>query len=188
MSSNVFAQQKILFLGDSLTEGYNISKEKAYPYLIEKELIKNGKKDIEILNGSISGSTTASGLSRLRWYLKAKPTILVLALGANDGLRGLPQSETKNNLKSIIELALEKKMKILLTSMKLPPNYGVKNSKDFEQIFSDLAKKYNLPLVPFLLEGVAANPLYNLSDGIHPNELGHEIIKENVLKYLRPLL
>ncbi len=120
------AEIKIIFLGDSLTEGFNLSKEEAYPYLIEKQLRSEGLKDLKCINAGISGSTSASGLSRLKWYLKENPSILILALGANDGLRGLDLKQTKKNLKDTIVEAKKTKIKVLLVGMKMPPNYGQK--------------------------------------------------------------
>lgn len=179
-----YAGNTILFLGDSLTEGHNLSKEASYPSVIGKILTQKGHKDIKILNGGVSGSTTASGMSRLRWFLKAKPNILVLALGANDGLRGTKLSETKKNLENIITKAQEKQMKVILCGMLLPTNYGEKYREEFSALYTSLAKKYKLKMVPFLLDGVAGNKDLNLPDGIHPNEKGYEIVAKNVLKVL----
>ncbi|MFZ8933991.1 MAG: arylesterase [Bacteriovoracaceae bacterium] len=174
----------ILFIGDSLTEGYGIDSEKSYPSLIQNEL---GEK-VSIINGSVSGSTTASGLSRLRWFLKSKPEVLVLAFGANDGLRGIDLEKSKINLEKIIDMAKENKIKVILAGMMLPPNYGADYTKEFKNMFEKLAKDKKVELIPFLLKGVAAEPEYNLEDGIHPNEKGHEKMKDTVLRYLRPLI
>ena len=179
--------QTILFLGDSLTEGYQLSKEEAYPALIEKELQKE-KKDVKIINGGSSGATSASGTKRMDWYLKAKPDIMVLALGANDGLRGLKIEQTEKNLSSAIERAQERGIKVILAGMQMPTNMGASYRKDFQAMFPKLSKKYNISLIPFLLEDVGGNPKLNLPDGIHPNAKGHEIMAKNVLKYIRPLL
>lgn len=183
-----FGLTKILFLGDSLTAGYGITHESAYPYLIKKELEVNKKLDVKIFNGSVSGSTTSSGLSRLEWYLRANPEILVLALGANDGLRGISIEKTKDNLEKIILKAKKGNIKIVLAGMKLPPNYGDDYRDRFEKMFLDLKNKHKIIHIPFLLEGVAAKKELNLSDGIHPNEKGHQIMMKTVLKYLGPLL
>ncbi len=180
-------EKRILFIGDSLTAGYGVDKDKSYVALIEKDLISKGKK-IKILNGSVTGSTTASGKSRLRFFLKAKPNILVLALGANDGLRGIQLKSSKKNLEEMIVLAKKNKMKVILAGMMLPPNYGPDYTKVFKEMYTDLEKRHQLISIPFLLEGVAANPKLNQEDGIHPNEKGHLVMKETVLKYLRPLL
>jgi acyl-CoA thioesterase I len=177
----------ILFLGDSLTEGYGVEKKYAYPALIGDALKKKGHK-VKIINGGVSGSTTASGHSRLMWFLKAKPDVLFLALGANDGLRGQSVKNLKANLDKIIILAKEKKLKVILAQMLLPPNYGKKYTESFKQLYRDLAKKHEITLVPFLLQGVAGNKKLNIEDGIHPNQKGYEKIRDNILKYLEPLL
>ena len=175
--------QTILFLGDSLTEGYQLSKEEAYPALIEKQL-KNKYKDLKIINGGVSGATSASGLKRMDWYLKAKPDIMVLVLGANDGLRGLKIDQTEKNLSSVIEKAQERNIKVILGGMQMPTNMGVSYRKAFQEIYPKLAKKYSIKLIPFILEGVGGVPELNLPDGIHPNPKGHEVMAKNVLKVL----
>lgn len=177
----------VLFLGDSLTEGYQLSKEDAYPSLIEMSL-KKKYPDLKVINGGVSGATTASGLKRLNWYVKARPGIIVLALGANDGLRGLNLSESEKNLSEIIEKAQSQNTKVIMVGMKMPTNYGEPYRSNFENLFPKLAKKYKLPLVPFLLEGVGGNPKLNLADGIHPNPEGHKIMAKTVTKVLEPLL
>jgi acyl-CoA thioesterase-1 len=179
--------QTIVFIGDSLTEGYQLNKEEAYPSLIEKELKKKFNQ-VKVINAGESGATSASGPKKLKWYSKIKPDIIVLALGANDGLRGMNLKETEKNLSSVIESALELKMKILLVGMKMPVNYGEPYRKDFHGLFFKLSKKFSLPIVPFLLEGVGGKPKYNLPDGIHPNPEGHKIMATTVLKHLVPLL
>lgn len=179
--------QTILFIGDSLTEGYQLEKDEAYPALVEKEL-KKKHPGIKVINGGVSGATSASGPKRLNWYVKARPNILVLALGANDGLRGLDLKETEKNLSAVVETAKTQKMKVLLAGMMIPTNYGEKYRKDFSEMFTRLAKKYDIKTIPFLLEGVAMNPKLNLPDGIHPNTKGHEIMAKTVVKYLEPLL
>ncbi|MFT6070644.1 MAG: acyl-CoA thioesterase-1 [Bacteriovoracaceae bacterium] len=186
-SHSLYAGSTLLFIGDSLTEGYGVPKEKAYPSLVAKELEKKGKT-IKLLNGSVSGSTTASGLSRLRWFLKAKPSILILALGANDGLRGVKLSDSEKNLRKIIELAKENKIKVVLAGMLLPTNYGEAYRTDFEKMYKKLEKEFSLVKIPFLLEKVGGEAKYNQEDGIHPNVAGHEIIAQTVLKTLDPLL
>ena len=171
-------------LGDSLTAGYGIEKTASYPSILQEKLSKSNKS-VEIINAGISGSTTASASSRLEWLLKAKPTHLFLALGANDGLRGFKLDTTKKNLADAIQLAIQKKVKVLLVGMKIPPNYGVKYTMEFEQLYKDLAKKFSIPLLPFLLEGVAGERSLNIPDGIHPNEKGHQIIADNVEIFLK---
>ena len=181
------AGMTVVCLGDSLTEGYGVAPEESYPSVVERRLNADGY-DVRIVNAGISGSTSASALSRLRWQLRAKPDLLVLALGANDGLRGVAPDATRQNLAETIQLALEHQVRVVLAGMTLPPNYGPDHVAAFEQIFPALAKRYDLPLIPFLLEGVAARPELNLADGIHPNAEGHLWVAENVLSVLRPLL
>lgn len=173
----------VLVMGDSLTEGYRLAKEEAYPFLMEQEL-KKKHPDLKIINGGISGSTTASAVRRLDWYIKAKPEIMILALGANDGLRGLKVEETSKNLEAVINKAKTSGIKVIMGGMKMPPNYGKEYSDKFNNIFPVLAKKHNLKFIPFILEGVAANPKLNLPDGIHPNPEGHKIMAKNVMKFL----
>ena len=177
----------VLFLGDSLTEGFQLDKEDAYPSLIEKSL-KGKHPDLKVINGGVSGATTASGLKRLNWYVKAKPDIIVLALGSNDGLRGMNLKESEKNLSLVIEKAQAEKIKVLLVGMKMPTNYGEPYRTNFEKLFPTLAKKYHLPLIPFLLKGIGGNPKLNLADGIHPNTEGHKIMATTVQNVLEPLL
>lgn len=175
---------KVLFLGDSLTAGYGVPKEKAYPYLVQKKLEDKLKKKIKIYNGSVSGSTTASGVSRLKFFKRVKPEYLFLGLGANDGLRGLPVQKTKENLMSIVEAARKEKMTVILAGMLLPKNYGEKYRQGFEAVFKEVKEKYQLKTIPFLLEGVATKRELNQEDGIHPNEAGHVVIAEKVFPVL----
>ncbi len=182
ISSHVYAQT-ILFLGDSLTEGYQLSKEEAYPALIEKQLLKT-HKTIKVINGGVSGATSASGLKRMDWYLKAKPEIMVLCLGGNDGLRGTKPDVTEKNLSAVIEKAQARDITVILAGMKMPTNMGEPYRTQFENIYPKLAKKYNIKLIPFILEGVGGVPSLNLPDGIHPNPKGHEVMAKTVLKVL----
>ncbi|MBC74414.1 MAG: arylesterase [Halobacteriovoraceae bacterium] len=179
---------EIVFLGDSLTAGYGIEKEKAYPQIVENKLKAKGK-DIKVLNGGVSGSTTAGGKSRLGWFLKkSNPDIMVLALGANDGLRGLKLSQSEKNLEEIINIAKKKNIKVLLAGMRLPPNYGKDYVKQFRSMYKKLKEKHNLKMIPFMLKDVGGRKELNIEDGIHPNEKGHEVIANTVIKYLEPLL
>lgn len=175
----------ILFLGDSLTEGLGIKKEDAFPTLVEKMIKDKLKKNIKIINGGVSGSTTNDGLSRLKWYLKRKPSLLLIALGANDGLRGLKIDKSKANLQAIISHAQKKNVKVLLAKMLMPPNYGAKYIKNFKNMYQDLQDTNKLKSMPFLLEGVAGKKKYNQNDGIHPNEEGHKIIAKNVFQFIK---
>lgn len=181
-------KSKIIFLGDSITAGYGVNKSRAFPALIAARLEKEKLSSFEVINGGISGSTTASGLSRLKWQLKGKPSYIVIALGANDGLRGIKVDKTKENLEEIINLAKQHQLKILMAGMMMPPNYGKHYTEEFAAIFPDLAKKHSIPLMPFLLEGVAGEAPLNQTDGIHPNEKGHEMIAEKIWPHLYKLL
>jgi acyl-CoA thioesterase-1 len=176
--------QKIIFLGDSLTEGYGVSQEQAYPALVQERAKAQGK-NWQIINAGISGSTTASALSRVKWQLKQKPTAILIALGANDGLRGVPVKTSEANLAAAIQAAQNAKVKIWLAGMRLPPNYGAQYTKDFEKMFQGLSKKYHIPLLPFLLDKVAGHSELNQPDGIHPNEKGHKILADTVFKFVQ---
>jgi len=177
----------ILMLGDSLTEGTGIDPDQAYPALVERQLRQEGYR-VKVINAGIGGSTTASAPARLRWHLKAKPQVLLLALGPNDGMRGQPLAQSKAQLAKTIEMAQTAKLKVVLAGMQIPPNYGKAYTQQFKAMYPALAAQYKVPLVPFLLQGVAANPKLNIADGIHPNEAGHKILARNVLPHLRPLL
>lgn len=175
----------ILFLGDSLTEGLGVSKQSAYPNLVQNLIQTKLNKNIKAINAGVSGSTTNDGLSRLKWYLKRKPDIIFVALGANDGLRGLDLKQSQKNLEEIINYALKSKVKVLLAGMLIPPNYGPKYSKDFKNMYENIQSKYNLKFMPFLLKDVAGVQKLNQADGIHPNEKGHEIIAKEVYEFLK---
>jgi len=184
----IFANAKaanILFLGDSLTEGLGVSKEEAFPKLVENMIQTKLKKDITIINGGVSGSTTSDALSRLKWYLKKNPYIVFIALGANDGLRGLDLNKSKENLEEIIQYAQKSNAKVLLAGMLIPPNYGEDYSKRFKEMYEDIKNKYNLKSMPFLLDEVAGKKELNQRDGIHPNVEGHKIIAKNVFTFIK---
>ncbi len=180
--------KKVVFLGDSLTEGHGVAAHEAFPALIETRLKENGYENIEVINAGSSGSTSASAASRLKWLLKGQPDVVVIALGANDGLRGIPPKETRKNLSAAIEEARKAGAKVLLAGMELPPNYGTQFADEFKRLYPELAKKYDIPLVPFLLEGVGGEISLNLPDQIHPNADGHKRIAETVYPYLKGLL
>ena len=182
-----FSQTLIVALGDSLTEGFGVNKEEAYPFLLEKELFVKGHS-VKVVNAGISGSTSASAVSRLKWYIRSKPDIIIIALGGNDGLRGLSVLHMKKNLSKAIELAQSEKIKVLLSGMQIPLNYGKEYTESFRKVFQELAELYKLPMIPFLLKDVGGFPTLNQPDGIHPNPEGHKIIAATVLKYLEPLL
>lgn len=175
--------KKIIMLGDSLTEGYGVSKDKAYPALVQKKLEKVGKKFL-VVNAGISGSTSASAPSRMAWQLKSKPYLIFISLGANDGLRGQPVDKMEENLTTAIVQAQKAGVKVILGGMRLPPNYGAEYTDRFAAAFAKVARKTSVPLLPFILEGVGGDPKLNLADGIHPNEKGHEIVATTVFQFL----
>jgi acyl-CoA thioesterase-1 len=181
-------QPRIVCLGDSLTEGLGVDPEQAWPDLLQRALRRSGFPRAEIVNAGVSGSTSASASQRLRWQLRSKPDIVILALGANDGLRGISPAEMKKNLSAAIDLAQSNGITVLLAGMKMPPNYGGEFTREFESVYTSLAAEKKVPLIPFLLEGVAAEPSLNLPDGIHPNADGYVVMAKLVEKYLRPLL
>ncbi|EQC51376.1 arylesterase [Bacteriovorax sp. DB6_IX] len=178
---------KILIIGDSLTEGYGISKKDAYPTLLEK-LLNQKKQKYKVINAGSSGSTSASANSRLRWHLRSKPQTLILALGANDGLRGINPKATKENLQKAITLAKKNKVRVILAGMQMPYNYGEDYRKNYSQAFKELVKENKLTFIPFLLKGVGGKKELNISDGIHPNEKGHKIIAKNLADFLKDKL
>lgn len=190
MSTGARAQDQftVLFLGDSLTEGYGLETGESFPDMIADRLEAEGRKDIKVINGGVSGSTSASAPGRLQWFIRSKPDLMVLSLGANDGLRGLAIDEMKTNLGKTIELAQSSGVKVALTGMLVPPNMGPEYSNAFAKVFPDLAMQYQLPFLPFLLEGVAAIPELNQGDGVHPNLEGTRIVAETVYNFLQPLL
>ncbi|HEY3663715.1 MAG TPA: arylesterase [Chthoniobacterales bacterium] len=179
----------ILFLGDSLTAGLGVQETEAYPALIEQKL-KEKNLPFNVVNAGLSGDTTAGGLARLDWVLQKKIDVLVLALGANDGLRGLPIAQTKANLQAIIDRVKAKNpgIKIVIAGMQIPPNMGADYATAFRDVFSDLARENQAALVPFLLEGVGGHTELNQADHMHPTAAGHRILADNVWRVLEPLL
>ncbi len=179
----------ILFFGNSLTAGMGLDPQEAFPALIQSRLDSLGY-DYRVINAGLSGETTASGKSRLSWVLRQRVSVFVLELGANDGLRGIPLSETRNNLQHIID---EVRLKspgavIVLAGMEIPPNMGPEYTGEFRQIFTDLARENNLALIPFLLQGVAGIPELNQDDGIHPTAHGQQIVANNVWEVLEDIV
>ena len=177
----------ILAFGDSLTAGYGLPRGYGYPEQLQRKLDQRGYK-YRVVNMGISGDTTAGGRSRMKPALDLKPSIVVLELGANDGLRGLPLKQTQSNLEEIIIAFQRGGATVVLAGMTLPRNYGATYVRSFEDVFRDLARKYNLRLIPFFLEGVAGNPKLTLEDYLHPNAEGYLIVTDIVLKTLEPLL
>ena len=192
ISGTVYGQnepKKILFFGDSITAGYGLEEEQAFPALIQEKIDSLGW-NFEAVNAGLSGETSAGGLRRVDWMLRQDFSVFVLELGGNDGLRGIDLGSTKKNLISIIEKVREKKpdAKIILTGMQVPPNLGPDYTAEFKQMYPEIAEQKNVTLIPFLLEEVGGNPELNQADGIHPTAEGHKIIAETVWDTLKPIL
>ena len=183
------APKVILFYGDSLTAGYGLSPEEAFPALVEKKLNKTEKK-VKVVNAGLSGETSAGGLSRIDWVLRQPIDIFVLELGANDGLRGLPVDQTRKNLQGIIDKVKSKypTCKIVLAGMMVPPNMGKEYTEDFRSVYPSLASKNKATLIPFILDGVGGIEKLNQADGIHPNVEGHQIISNRIVGVFEKLL
>jgi acyl-CoA thioesterase-1 len=181
VSIKAHALEKVVLFGDSLMAGYGLPAEQHLSVVLQDSLQKDGYK-IQIINGSVSGSTSSAGLGRAEWTL-AEPNIdlMILGLGANDMLRGINPNETEKNLEGIIAIARERKIKLIIAGMLAPTSHGSSYKKSFDNIYPALAKKHNAPLIPFLLEGVALRPELNQADGIHPNAQG-TIVISNILK------
>jgi acyl-CoA thioesterase-1 len=181
-------QPRIVVLGDSLTAGLGLAPSQAYPALLQQKLAAAGYT-WDVVNAGVSGDTSAAGLERVDWALdQGHVRILVLELGANDGLRGLPPAEMKKNLAAIIERAQQKKIAVLLAGMEAPPNFGPDYTVSFRQVYRDLAHEYKIPLLPFLLDKVAGVASLNQGDGIHPNFAGEQIVADNVWTALKPMV
>lgn len=181
------AKPRVVFLGDSLTAGLGLSTDQSFPSLISKKLKDKGL-NYEVVNAGVSGDTSAGGLRRLDWSLEGDVRVLIVALGGNDGLRGLPVSDLKNNLATIIKTAKSKNITVILAGMEAPPNFGDDYTKAFRAVYADLAKEYQVKLIPFLLFGVAGDPSLNQADGIHPNIRGAQLVADLVWKALEPEL
>lgn len=181
------SEYRIVILGDSLTEGYGISKDVAFPALLEKKFHDDGMTQVKIINAGISGSTSSSAPGRLKWILKTNPHLVLLALGANDGLRAVPVETLKKNLRTALQDIRAAKVEAILVGMKMPPNYGKKYSSEFENVFTNLAKEEKVKLIPFLLANTAGNKELTQPDGIHPNEKGHILIADYVFNQLGDL-
>jgi acyl-CoA thioesterase-1 len=183
----VAAKPRVVFLGDSLTAGLGLPADQSYPSLIGRKLKEKGY-DFEVVNAGVSGDTSAGGLRRLEWSLEGDVRALVLALGANDGLRGLPPDEMKKNLAAAIERARSRNIPVVLAGMEAPPNFGADYTRAFRQVYTDLAKEYDVRFVPFMLNGVAGNAALNQGDGIHPNARGAAIVADLIWAELQPAL
>jgi acyl-CoA thioesterase-1 len=179
--------RRIVFLGDSLTAGYGLSPDEAFPSLLQERLNRAGSR-LDVVNAGVSGDTSAGGRSRVEWNLEGDVAILVLALGANDGLRGLPVVEMKKNLGRIMEVARARGIDVLLAGMEAPPNQGEAYTTAFRDVFRELAREHGVPFLPFLLQDVAGVRTLNQADGVHPNVAGQRVIAENVWRHLEPML
>ena len=183
----VATRPRVVFLGDSLTAGLGLPREQSVPSLIQVRLDMEGYQ-YEVVNAGVSGDTSAGGLRRLDWSLEGNVAVLVVELGANDGLRGLPVEQMKQNLDQIIGRAKQRGITVILTGMEAPPNYGATYTSAFRQTFRDLADEHDVAFVPFFLEGVAGNPGLNNPDGIHPNAAGAKIVEQIIWRALEPVL
>lgn len=180
--------QTILVLGDSLSAGYGIDQTSGWVSLLQRRL-QEKSLPYRVVNASISGDTTSGGRTRIAAALDShRPAIVIVELGGNDGLRGLPLSEMQKNLAAIIEQCQKRKVRVLLVGMRLPPNYGPQYTEKFQQMYAELARRYRVPLVPFLLEGIAGNQDLMQPDGVHARAAGQPIMLENVWKVLEPML
>ncbi len=179
---------KIIAFGDSLTAGFGLAEKESYPYLLQERLKADGY-DYEVVNAGVSGETSLGGLERIDWVLEQENVrILILELGANDLLRGLPVAKMKDNLDRIIKKAKAKNVEVLLCGMLAPPTMGAQYQREFVRVFPDLATANKVEFMPFVLEGIALDPKLNQGDGIHPNAEGAKVLMANVHKALQPLL
>ena len=179
---------QIIFLGDSLTAGLGLDLKESFPALIQERLTREGHQ-FDVVNAGVSGDTSAGGLRRLEWAMsQGNPQILVVALGGNDGLRGLPPEQLEQNLAAIIEQGQKRGLTVILAGMEAPPNFGADYTARFRTVYPTLAKRYNVALIPFLLEGVAGDAALNQPDGIHPNQRGAQAVADLVWRALEPAL
>jgi acyl-CoA thioesterase-1 len=184
---NAPSRPKIVILGDSLTAGLGLLESQAFPALLQRKIDAEGYR-FEVENAGVSGDTTAGGLRRLDWALQGDVRILVVALGGNDGLRGLSVAEMQTNLTEIIKRGRERGVMVILAGMEAPPNYGSEYAASFRRVYGDLARQQRVLLMPFLLDGVAGHADLNQPDGIHPNERGAQIVADHVWTVLKPVL
>ena len=178
---------KVVFLGDSISAGLHLEAARAYPAVLARRLDRQGHP-FQLVNAGISGDTTAAGLRRLPWLLKQEPKILVIQLGANDGLRGLSVDAIESNLMAMVRAAQEARVEVLLLGMRLPPSYGDAYARAFDEVYGRVAAATGCHYVPHFMEGVAGEPRYNLKDGIHPTARGHELLADRVASALRTLV
>jgi acyl-CoA thioesterase-1 len=181
------AERVILAFGDSLTAGLGVTPDDSYPARLQARLRAEGY-DYRVVNAGASGDTTAGGLRRVDWALKNKPDIVIVALGANDALRGQDLASVRTNLDAIVARFRKAGARVLVAGMEVPPNYGARYAADFRRLFEDVALKHKTAFMPFLLDGVAGNPRFNQPDGIHPTAEGYRIVVDRLWPYLAPLL
>jgi acyl-CoA thioesterase-1 len=182
------ARPRVVCLGDSLTAGYGLpSPDEAYPALLEKKLADAGY-DVDVINAGVSGDTSAGGLRRLDWSLQGDVKVLIVALGGNDALRGLPPSELRANLEAIVKAADARHIQVLLMGMEAPPNFGDRYTQDFRAVYRDVAREHRLAFIPFFLNGVAGIDALNQGDGIHPTAAGQRKIADLIWPVLEPLV
>lgn len=186
-SASIAATVKILAFGDSLTAGYGLQPEEAFPAQLQKALTEKGYA-VEVANAGVSGDTTAGGLARIDWALAENPQMVILELGGNDALRGVNPSVTRTNLDAMLTKLKEKNIPVLLAGMKSAMNFGASYASEFNGLFKDMADKHDVAFYPFFLEGVAMNPALNLPDGIHPNAQGIAVIVQNILPHVEDVL
>ena len=188
-SATMVKKKTIVFFGNSLTAGYGLSPSQAFPAVIQKKIDSIGLP-YQVINAGVSGETSSGGKTRIDWILKQPVDIFVLELGANDGLRGIPLSATRKNLQDIVDKVIAKNpnTKLLFAGMQIPPNMGQTYTTEFRNIYTELAEKNKMTLVPFLLEGVGGEPKLNQEDGIHPTAEGHRIVAANLWRELQKLL
>ncbi len=189
LASSAFAappakRDVVVFVGDSLTAGYGLSPEEAYPALIQRRWEEQGLP-WKVRNAGVSGATTADALHNLDWTLTDDVRLVFVAIGANDGLRGLPVAAAKKNIAAILEAARRRGAKVALAGMRVPSNYGPAYTQAFQAMYPALAKAHRVKLLPFLLEGIALDPKYTIEDGMHPNAAGQRLIAERVLAFLK---
>jgi acyl-CoA thioesterase-1 len=180
------AERVVVAFGDSLTAGFGVAADEAWPALLQGRLASEGYP-YRVVNAGVSGDTTAGGLRRVDWVLKSRPEVAIVSLGANDGLRGLPLAAMRDNLRGIVGRFQAAGVRVLLAGMRLPSNYG-EYGREFVEVFPEVARQAQVPLMPFLLDGVAVVPRLNQADGVHPNADGHRIMAERVWPFLLPLL
>jgi acyl-CoA thioesterase I len=177
----------VVALGDSITAGLGVAADEAFPARLEARLRAEGYA-YRVVNAGVSGDTTAGGLRRVDWALRSSPEVVIVALGANDGLRGQSPPAMRANLDEIVARLQAAGARVLLAGMRLPPNYGGEYTKEFEAVFPAVARGARITLMPFLLDGVAGVPRLNQADGIHPTAVGQQVIADHIWPYLRPLL